>query len=318
MKRIRINIYAQNKGWLFEDLKNHFRAMEVPGVNLLVTDEPLALEAADIWVCIRTTELGHSPCLERTLACMHDLYDDPVLYQRGGSRHAMREAGGWILCHPQQKEMLKENDIYPPPEILLEQALGALSFFNLRTQLAEVFTLGWVGRNHWRKRPTWIEDLAKQLHQHAYSFRLLLLGRDFEEMHQALLDQGIDCRYGNRADHSIKDYPAWYHQMDALVISSSTEAGPLTLFEALHCGVPVLSTPVGWSPLLAQKAPNYIRLYENPNSLFEQALLLREQRKQLFEQREQIRALVEDWTLENWLKAVVKTAIKLAQNIHIA
>ena len=33
--------------------------------------------------------------------------------------------------------------------------------------------------------------------------------------------------------------------MDFLAIASSTETGPLVLYQALACGIPVISTPVG-------------------------------------------------------------------------
>lgn len=38
--------------------------------------------------------------------------------------------------------------------------------------------------------------------------------------------------------------------LDALVVASTTETGPLVLLEALACGVPVISTPVGRAPEL--------------------------------------------------------------------
>ena len=38
--------------------------------------------------------------------------------------------------------------------------------------------------------------------------------------------------------------------LDVLVIASTTETGPLVLMQALACGVPVISTPVGWAPQL--------------------------------------------------------------------
>ncbi len=48
------------------------------------------------------------------------------------------------------------------------------------------------------------------------------------------------------------DIPAVLNALDALVIASSTETGPLVLLEALACGVPVVSTPVGRAPELLE------------------------------------------------------------------
>jgi glycosyltransferase involved in cell wall biosynthesis len=51
------------------------------------------------------------------------------------------------------------------------------------------------------------------------------------------------------------DMPAVLNALDVLTIASSTETVPLVLLEALACGVPVVSTPVGRSPeLLADGA----------------------------------------------------------------
>jgi glycosyltransferase involved in cell wall biosynthesis len=46
------------------------------------------------------------------------------------------------------------------------------------------------------------------------------------------------------------DAPAVLNALDLLVIASERETGPLVLLEALACGVPVISTPVGRAPEL--------------------------------------------------------------------
>jgi glycosyltransferase involved in cell wall biosynthesis len=46
------------------------------------------------------------------------------------------------------------------------------------------------------------------------------------------------------------DIAATLNALDVLVVASTTETGPLVLMQALACGVPVLSTPVGWAPQL--------------------------------------------------------------------
>jgi glycosyltransferase involved in cell wall biosynthesis len=46
------------------------------------------------------------------------------------------------------------------------------------------------------------------------------------------------------------DLPAVLNALDLLVVASTTETGPLVLLEALACGVPAVSTPVGRAPEL--------------------------------------------------------------------
>ena len=47
-----------------------------------------------------------------------------------------------------------------------------------------------------------------------------------------------------------EDLPAVLNALDLLIIASERETGPLVLLEALACGVPVISTPVGRAPEL--------------------------------------------------------------------
>lgn len=44
------------------------------------------------------------------------------------------------------------------------------------------------------------------------------------------------------------DLPALLNALDVLVVASERETGPLVMLEALACGVPVVSTPVGRAP----------------------------------------------------------------------
>ena len=64
------------------------------------------------------------------------------------------------------------------------------------------------------------------------------------------------ARLHQMAGHNViftgrrEDLPAVLNALDLLVIASTTETGPLVLLEALACGVPVVSTPVGRAPEL--------------------------------------------------------------------
>jgi glycosyltransferase involved in cell wall biosynthesis len=44
----------------------------------------------------------------------------------------------------------------------------------------------------------------------------------------------------------------WYRDLDVLLVTSSAEGTPSVLLEAMACGVPVISTPVGIAPEVAK------------------------------------------------------------------
>jgi glycosyltransferase involved in cell wall biosynthesis len=76
-----------------------------------------------------------------------------------------------------------------------------------------------------------------------------LEGEAYEaELRAAAHDQPID--FLGRREY-IERY---LNALDVLVVASTTETGPLVLLEALACGVPVVSTPVGRAPELLNDA----------------------------------------------------------------
>src|SRR5688572_28381030 len=102
---LKINVYAENYGWLFEDLKQHFKSLNRNyGFEVLVSDQPLP--GADVWVALRTKEGGASPDIGRTVICIHDLFCLPGMYQPGGQRQCVRNARALVLSHPEQRKIL--------------------------------------------------------------------------------------------------------------------------------------------------------------------------------------------------------------------
>ena len=306
----KINIYAENHGWLFEDLKQHFKNLGcINALEVSVSDRPL--DHADAWVALRTKEAVASPDIRRTVVCVHDLLSDGM-YQPGGARQAAREAGGFVLCHPEQRRILNEAGILLQGVWILERPLGALTLFAPRQRKPDLFTVGWVGQNHPRKRLEWFVQAIQQLGCGFKEFRVALIGSGLTEAAAQLAQSNVECRVYDRDTHPFFNYPRLYQSLDCLVITSSTEAGPLTLFEALATGLPVVSTPVGWAPYLSERAPQYVRLACNLQTVAATLKDLRNEREEMFERRFEIAELVSEWTLESWLRDVVKLAGALA------
>ena len=306
-----INVFARDLGWLFEDLKRWFAAAAVDGWEIRASNQPL--RDAQAWVALRTREAADSPDLSRTVVCLHDLLGEARDYQAGGSRAAVGQAGGLALCHPDQHVRLARAGLCFEGTAVVERPLGALSCFTRRDDLPPVFTVGWVGRDHPRKRLSWFLEAIGDGRAFGGRVRVVLLGAELEAARDAFVHRGVDCRHYPRAAHGITDYPAIYHQLDCLVITSSTEAGPLCLFEALASGLPVVSTPVGWSPLLSKAQVRYVRLAPDPAAIRSELLDIRQEREGLFGERATIAGLVERWNLEDWVLAVLHMAAGLTR-----
>lgn len=307
----KINVYAENLGWLFEDLKQHFKGLgNTHGFTVIVSDRPVPM--ADAWVALRTKEAGISPDIRRTVVCIHDLLFHDGMYRQGGSRRAVREAGALVLSHPEQRAILSEAGISVAATPLLERPLGALTSFTPRLHFPVRFTVGWVGRDHPRKRLDWFVEAMLRLNLERKQVEGVLIGSGLSAAAANLQANGLDCRLHDKASHPIATYPQLYQRLDCVVITSSTEAGPLPLFEALATGLPVVSTPVGWAPLLSSDAPQYLRLASDPHQIAVQLNQLRVERQTMFTKRLEIASLVKDWNLENWLMEVLKLAGSLA------
>jgi glycosyltransferase involved in cell wall biosynthesis len=308
----RINVYAADYGWLFEDLKRHFAGLDQSsGYEVSVSDAPL--READAWVALRPRETAASPDPKRTVACLHDLAGGAQHYGEEGDRRAVREAGGVVLSHPAQRGILLDAGITLDGKATLERPLGALKIFTRRPGLPEVFSVGWVGRNLARKRVRWFVQAVRELHAAAAEVRAVLIGELLEEVADELRAGGVECRLYPRSSYTVEQYPELYQALDCVVITGTCEAGPLPLFEALATGLPVVSTPVGWAPRLSKELPRYVRLADGPREITSHLRQLRLERESLFETRSEAVRLAGRWTLDGWLLEVLGLAASLAR-----
>jgi glycosyltransferase involved in cell wall biosynthesis len=303
----RINVFANNLGWLFEDLKQHFSRLDVPGMTIVVSDEPR--RDFDAWVALRTGEAHLTPDLARTAVCIHDLFDK---YQRDGSRRGVFDAGGLIFCHPHQRTLLEGSGVLLDRVAILERPIGALASFAPADRRNDRFSIGWVGRNHPRKRVGWFIEALTIFGQTQNDFDAILIGAGLHEAASALERQHIATRHYSREQYPIAEYPRLYRELNVIVITSTIEAGPLPLFEALASGLAVVSTSVGWAPWFSQRAPNHVRIAATPHQINNQLGEIKANRDHLFRDRFSIARLVGEWSLESWLCDVIQLAATLA------
>ena len=312
---INVNINVCVKGsndWLFGDLRRGFRQTYVQNVTVVTSETPV--ENADSWIFIRTAEAAGSPDLSRAVVCIHDLYDYDGMYGPGQPRQQALQARGVVLCHPYQRQILQDAGIDLCSSLVMERPLGALRAFRVRNNYVDgQFRIGWVGREHPCKRTAWFAEALQYFSANHRDVVAVLIGKELDVLAESVRADGTSCEYFDRARISICDYPALYQGLDCVVITGSTEAGPLPLFEALATGLPVVSTPVGWAPYLASEAPEFVFLADSPQAIAAHLETIRSRRAQLFASRFQIAATVDQYRLDDWFREVLQLASDVAR-----
>jgi glycosyltransferase involved in cell wall biosynthesis len=141
--------------------------------------------------------------------------------------------------------------------------------------------------------------------------RVVLIGRGLGPIHSRFSQASVDCVLHDRSVTPISKYPPLYHGLDCLLITSSTEAGPLPLFEALASGVPVVATPVGWAPHFAALEPSFVKLGSDPTQLTLGLLSMWRSAPELFKARSRIAALADHPRLDTWFVETLRLAATL-------
>lgn len=301
-----INIVAKNRGWLFEDLKDHFYAgAHRLGLGVACSDEPWP--TADAWIYLRTHEAASSPEPARTVVQIHDMFADD--YGPDGARRCVEKCGAVFLTHPEQQDILAAAGITPGlMEFLPVGSAGAFSSLAARPRPSALFAIGWVGRPmSYRGVDLKRCEMAVKI-MAAIDADYLLIGEGLDGMKQAL---GWRASCIARPPLRHREYPPLYGYMDALLITSLSEAGPLCLFEALASGVPVVSTRVGWASTMIEDGVNGY-LYDTIPEAIDRLESIRRDVGTWRERRHNI-AATQPHRLEDWIDANLRLALELVR-----
>ncbi|MFD0710683.1 glycosyltransferase family 4 protein [Paenibacillus sp. GCM10027626] len=110
-----------------------------------------------------------------------------------------------------------------------------------------------------------------------------------------------------RGQRSVNDMPAFYNELDLLLVTSANEGAPNPALEAYACGVPVLSTNVGYVKTVAhEKARSLILDTDKPKHFIEKIDYLVKNREAYFEIKKGCRENISNnWTVNramgDWL-----------------
>lgn len=206
---MKINVYCRNLGWLFEDLKK-----EIAGFGAVASEEPL--QDADAWICIRDTEARLSPDKSRTVVTIH--HTEKIDHQGYGLLS---------FVHPFPERNWRDNNLHDDSVVL---PIGSRPI--PKSPLPSEPTLGFFCREHGKglKRSQMFAD-AVELARKKTAFKVLMIGQKLEHI------AGIG-KYEKRPA-----VPEDYARITALCSTSVSPMIPLSVYEAMAAGRPIITTP---------------------------------------------------------------------------
>lgn len=213
---MKINAYCEDRGWLFEDLKRY-----LADAGAITSEQPL--QKADAWICLRTREWQKSPNVARTLVQVHgfDRLDSPVKAQLVGAATAYtHELQQWAFEGSTRR---KDSRVVP---------IGARSYCHAYAP-PETPTLAFMARETpaMHKGSLGFAELVRRLNEETDTvFRAVAYGPNL----QHLAAHGIDVI--PRAAR-----PEDFADVTVLYVGTRSPAVPLSMYEALACGVLVVS-----------------------------------------------------------------------------
>lgn len=135
-------------------------------------------------------------------------------------------------------------------------------------------------------------------------------GRKGENLVARVMDvPGIEWRFTGSGWPGATQYvsdgnlPAFYNDLDYVLIPSHYEGGPMSALESLACGVPVISSDVGW-----MDSYPHIPFENGSASSLRQVLL------DLLASRDELRESVKDVTWERWAHEHLELFDRIASN----
>lgn len=211
-----INVYCEDKGWLFEDLKREI--VEAGDGDVVASEYPIA--EADAFICVRTRDAKHAINPERTLVQVHDLDCKPV-----------RGFGMVSFVHDDAMDRWKRKGFDGPCFV---EPIGARNV--PASPVPDRPTIGFFCREIDGKKGSGLFAQAVCVARQRCDFDVLMIGANLDH----IADLGA-YEYRERGA-GVDDYS----RISALVVLSESTMVPLSAYEALAGGVRVISSPRNW------------------------------------------------------------------------
>lgn len=205
-----VNVFCKNKGWLFEDLKQHMARHGAVASDTPMTD-------ADAWICLRDTEAHTVPDRSRTLVQCHHMND---------FNHV--DYGMVSFCHPAQERQYRAMHGDRQQSFTLPIGARDVPHAPLPPRPVLGFFCREVGLDR-RIKGSDVFAAAVTEARKFTDFDVLMIGERLD--HISHLGQ-YECRAA---------VPDDYARITSLCVTSTSIAVPLSMYEAIAAGRAVAS-----------------------------------------------------------------------------
>lgn len=130
---------------------------------------------------------------------------------------------------------------------------------------ANAFNVGWIGRISREKGADVLLEALPVLEDLRLHVTFIGEGRERPKLEQRARELEVEGRVSWRGE--MPQAARLLRAFDLLVISSRTEGTPITLFEAMHAGTPIVATSVGGVPDVVSSEEAELIQPENPIAL---------------------------------------------------
>lgn len=244
--RVNIVLGSNDRNWILWDMANYIRDYN-DDMEIEISVHPI--EGYDVYH-VNNDEMFDYPGMpwHRALYTCHQFERDNKRRTFWAREPAIRQARRIGCVCKEYVEILKNQNInpekiyYTPAGVDIDKFKPSDRVWKAGGKLA----IGYVGRKYESGRKG--EELLRQilLLCDPERIKLVFLGDKREDEVEFCKNIGVECEYYQRGRNiEYEDFPDIYKQFDCLLITSKEEGGPVPALEALACGIPVITTPVG-------------------------------------------------------------------------
>ena len=244
--RVNIVIGNEDKQWILWDMARYIKDYN-SDMDIEISVEPI--DGCDIYH-VNNDEMFDRPNIpwHRALYTCHQFEQNNhrrTFWAREQAIKAARKIGCVCMDYVNMLTDLgvpKEKVCYTPGGVDIDK-------FNINDRtwtFGDKISIGYVGRKYESGRKG--EDLFREILMLLPRDRvkIIFLGDRREEEVEFCQQLNIEHEYYHRGNNvEYEDYPGIYDKMDCMLITSKEEGGPICAIEALACGIPIITTPVG-------------------------------------------------------------------------